>query len=72
MNTVAEIRRLASWATELTDRRSAGQPIPAEDLVEYQRAKVALLAAIARRDRTVRARAVLDEARQQLAQMEAA
>jgi hypothetical protein len=72
MNTLAETRRLARWACELTDRRAAGEAVVAEELLAYQRAKVALLAAIARKDRTVRAEETLAAARARLAELEAA
>jgi hypothetical protein len=70
VNTTREIARIAGWANDLTARRGRGEEVPGEELLDYQRAKVALLATIAERDPSQQADETLAAARAQLAEME--
>jgi hypothetical protein len=72
LHTVREISRITEWVNDMTDRRRRGETIPDAELVEYQRAKVWLLAEIAKRNPSRRAAAVLAAARADLARLEAA
>jgi hypothetical protein len=72
VNTVLEVARIARWSSDITARRGRGEEIPAGELLDYQRAKVALLATLAERDPSPNADEVLAEARAQLADMESA
>jgi hypothetical protein len=72
MSTAREISRITSWANEITERRGRGEKIPHAELVEYQRAKVALLAAIAERDPSPKADETLAAARARLAELQRA
>jgi hypothetical protein len=71
-STAREIARIAGWANDITDRRGRGEEVPAAELLDYQRAKVALLATIAEHDPSPQADEVLAEARVRLAEMETA
>jgi hypothetical protein len=71
-STTREIARIAGWANDITARRGRGEEIPPGELLDYQRAKVALLAAIAERDPSPKADETLAAARDQLAAMERA
>ncbi len=70
-STVRETARIARWASDITARRGRGEKVPAEELLDYQRAKVALLADVEARERTNEAFEVLADAHAQLAAMEA-
>jgi hypothetical protein len=72
VSTTREIARIAGWANDITARRSRGEEIPAEELLDYQRAKVALLETIAEHDRSDEANETLAAARAQLGEMESA
>lgn len=72
MNTVSETARIARWASDITARRERGEEVAAGELLDYQRAKVALLEAVAERDQTVEAAEALTGARAQLAELESA
>ena len=72
MNTVSETARIARWASDITARRARGEEVLAGELLDYQRAKVALLEAIAERERTAQAAETLAEAHAQLAELESA
>ena len=72
MNTTREIARIAGWANDITARRGRGEEVPGDELLDYQRAKVELLAAIAERDPSPEADETLAAARAQLAEMERA
>jgi len=70
-STTAEIARIARWASEISSRRLAGETVTQEELVEYQRAKVAVLGMIAERDPSPEAAEVLADAQTRLAELEA-
>ncbi|HEY7201892.1 MAG TPA: hypothetical protein VIC57_16850 [Candidatus Dormibacteraeota bacterium] len=72
MNTVRETARIARWASDITTRRGRGETIAAGELLDYQRAKVALLAAIAEREPSDQTAETLADARAQLAELERA
>ncbi len=72
MNTVHETARIARWSSDITARRGRGEEVAAEELLDYQRAKVELLAAVAERDPSPEADETLADARAQLAEMERA
>lgn len=69
-DTTREIARIAGWANDITARRGRGEEVTAAELLDYQRAKVALLATIAEHDPSPAADETLAAARAQLAEME--
>jgi hypothetical protein len=67
--TIAEIARIVGWVNEITKRRLAGETVLADELVEYQRAKVAVLDAIADRGPSLEASDALAAAQARLAEL---
>jgi hypothetical protein len=71
-STAAEVSRLVRWEVDMAARRRQGKTVGPAELVDYQRAKVALLSLIAEREPSEKADQVLAAARAQLVQYEAA
>jgi hypothetical protein len=69
--TAANLEVLAEWSIHLTARQGAGEVVAFDELVAYQRSKVEFLRRAHRRKQTASTRRALDEARGQLAALEA-
>jgi hypothetical protein len=71
LSIVVEMSRVTAWGDRMESRRRDGHPIAAGEVVEYQRARAALLTRIAARGRIESAVGLAAAARAELAELEA-